>query len=444
MIYRVYSDFSHSSDGNNIVNSWSRDEITNIAIKDSDLYRNVDGLPYLKDILDIGYSYCKSDNDIILYTNSDIGLVRQHIIFPENNFFCVRKNVDKLGSYTSEDLANINYENSINCDIFGITKKWYEEHRDEIPDFLIGSPTWDLCMLLLIQGERIDNICYHVKHESEWKQNQKHPKHLRNKKLFTNFCENKNLGLIQEDGEINYDIFYKLMSENFGFSYVVNPKYIIYSTISHDELLDLNVKSIRNIHADNVIVYLIKDDKQYCESASYHSTGWRQTQVNKLNSVINTINSLRDGEVFIFCDADILHGKNYLKQIQNYLNECDLVAQKSFTKNSSHKYCSGFYCGKKTPKVLKFLQYIRQSLISEINNESNADQYYFNEYSSILNIKELDDTYFSPGLVTDGKLLEEHSFNDVINSISNNFNIVHANWIVGTDKKINFLKTLSK
>jgi hypothetical protein len=420
--------------------TWQRDEIINIAIKDSDLSRNIDGLPYLKDILDIGYSYCKSDNDIILYTNADIGLVQQQVIFPENNFFCVRKNVDKNGIYTSDDLININYENSINCDVFGITKKWYDENRNEIPDFLIGSPAWDLCLLLLIHGLRIDNICYHVKHDAQWKKDNRHPKHIRNKKLFVNFCKKKNIPILKEDySDTDFDKFCELMSNNFGFTYLANPKYIIYSTKSHTKLLNLNINSIRKVYGDDVIVHTIEDNNQYCETASYHTSGWRETQVNKLDSLINTLGKLRDNEIFIFCDADVVHLKNYLKQIKESLKDFDLVAQKSFTNNSPHGFCSGFYCARKTPKVLRFLGYIRQSLKSQLNNESNADQYYFNEYSKTLNMGALDDSYFSPGLITNGTVVNEESLLSIADAVPKNIKIIHANWIKGVESKISFL-----
>jgi hypothetical protein len=189
MIYRVFSDYSTNDRILSSTQSWQVNGIQNIPIKDNELNRHISGLPFLKDILDIGYNQCKEDNDIILYTNSDIGIVTDNVSFPSENFFCVRKNVDNIGVYTISQLSETSYEDSVNCDIFGITKKWYRENKKNIPDFNIGSPTWDICMLYLLNGVRINNICYHVKHDSEWKNGQ-HAKYSVNKSLFFKFCEN--------------------------------------------------------------------------------------------------------------------------------------------------------------------------------------------------------------------------------------------------------------
>ena len=440
MIYRVFSSSFSDSRTDCAQRSWNVSGITNIPINDSDLPRNNEGLPYLKDMLDIGYSNCSNDSDIILYTNSDIGLVNDNITFPNENFFSVRKNVQNIGNYSRSDLENISYEHSINCDVFGINKLWYEKNRDQIPDFLIGSPTWDLCLLILLNGRRINNICYHVKHESKWKQGARDTKHLNNRQLFIDFCKDKNIPIFSDNRRILSNNFYKYMGNNFGYEYILRPKYIIYSTPSHDALLDLNIKSLKNIHNDRVIIHNVKDDNQYCNTASYHQPGWKQTQINKVESLIKKLNKFNNEEIFIFCDADIIHLKNYLNDINLLLDEYEMVAQKSFSKKENNGYCSGFFAAKKTEKVMRFLNYILQSLKSTFNSESHADQYYFNKYSNILNIGYLDNKYFNPGIVSNGEIVKKCDFDKIKNLTLNNINIIHANWIKGVEDKLILMK----
>jgi len=439
MIYRVFSSSFNDDRTNSAQNSWNVLDVINIPINDESLPRINDGLPYLKDILDIGYNKCKNDNDIILYTNSDIGLVSDCIKFPNENFFSVRKNVDNIGIYSISDLEEISYEHSVNCDVFGINKLWYEQNRDQIPDFLIGSPTWDLCMLILLNGKRINNICYHVRHESKWKASVQKEIHINNRKLFIDFCNQKNIPIVSNSYRILTNSFYHYMSENFGFNYLLKPKYIIYSTPSHKDLLNININSLKSIYKDSVIIHQTNDENQYCQTAEYHNIGWKQTQINKVQSLINILYKFNDGETFIFCDADIIHLNNYIDDIDVLLKKYDMVAQKSFSKKENSGYCSGFFAAKKTEKVMRFLNYILQSLKYTANSESHADQYYFNKYAGILNIGYLNDSYFNPGLISNGNVIDKCDFDKIKSLAPKDVNIVHANWIKGSENKFYFL-----
>lgn len=443
MIYRVFSDMFTDERIKSSQNSWLKTEIQNIGVKNSDLNRDVEGLPYLKDLLDIGYNQCQNDDDIILYTNSDIGVVSDNVIFPNENFFSVRKNVNQMREYSSVELEKISYEHSINCDVFGITKKWYEKNRNNIPDFLIGSPAWDLCLILLLKAKRINNICYHVAHQSQWKLELNHPKHVANRQYFIKFCEENNIPFDKSSGRMLSKELVKYIATNFGYEYLLLPKYIIYSTPSHKDLLNLNLKSFSDIHKDRVIIHNIEDNNQYCSTAKYHESGWKHTQINKVNSLLNTLTKFNNDEIFIFCDADIVHLRDYIQDILIYLNDHDIVAQKSFSpKQSGSNYCSGFFAAKKNPRTIAFLSNILNSLIEDQYSERYADQYYFNIHSHLVNIKELDNLYFSPGLLSYGIPIENNLLPIILSIIPRNINIAHANWIKGKDEKLFFLKSI--
>jgi hypothetical protein len=190
MIYRVFS--NHNSEEPRIKNateSWNNKNITNIPVNDSQLQRHIDGLPFLKDIIDIGYSKCLNDDDIILYTNTDIGLVEDFQNFPKENFFSVRKNVKEIKNYKTDEIKDIPYETVLCSDIFGITKKWYEQNKNNIPDFIIGSPSWDIAFLYITDGIRLDNITFHVKHRPKWAENLNDRMHSYNKLIFYNLLD---------------------------------------------------------------------------------------------------------------------------------------------------------------------------------------------------------------------------------------------------------------
>ena len=108
MIYHVYSDFDNANERiSNAKQSWlNRQDIIDVPVLDSELSRNIDGLPYLKDILDIAAKKCENDNDIVIYSNSDIGIVDDNIYFPQPCFFSVRKNVEQIKQYSQKRIKN--------------------------------------------------------------------------------------------------------------------------------------------------------------------------------------------------------------------------------------------------------------------------------------------------------------------------------------------------
>jgi hypothetical protein len=199
MIYRVFSNYTLSEPRiKNAIKSWNNKNIINIPVEDFQLKRHIDGLPFLKDIIDIGYSKCTNDDDVILYTNTDVGLVEDFQNFPKQNFFSVRKNVKEIKNYKRDEIKDILYETVLCCDTFGITKKWYEQNKNNIPDFIIGSPSWDIAFLYIIDGIRLDNITFHVKHNPKWAVNLNNKIHVYNKYIFYN--------LLVKDGFDMHDI----------------------------------------------------------------------------------------------------------------------------------------------------------------------------------------------------------------------------------------------
>ena len=440
MIYRVYS--YHLIDSNTLsaINSWERDGIINIPVPDNDLHRSIDGLPFLKDIIQKAVDKCQYNDDIIIYTNSDIGLVSNEVNFPIGQFFSARKQVEKSGIYSTEDLKNIGYEHSVNCDLFGFTKEWYLSNKDNIPDFVIGSPRWDIAMLLLLNGKKINNICYHVRHDSEWKNDFSNEKHSWNRSLFKIFKQKNNLefdNFNQCPALINY------MAKNLSYDHLANPKIIIFYTPSHENLYRLQINSLQTIYGDSIIIKSIKHDTQYCLSANYHESGWRTTQINKVGSLINELDTFKENEQFIFCDADIMHFNNFLPEITTLLEEYEFVAQKSFSDNN-HPICSGFFAARKTPSVMLFLRTVLSELMYNDKEELYGDQYYFNMYYSMLKYSILDNKYFSPGAITGKKIESKEQIDQLIKQTPNNIKIAHASWIYGKDNKEYYLSNIIK
>lgn len=155
-------------------------------------------IPKIKDLFESGYNMCLNDNDIIMYTNSDICLTEdlyQKVVESCNKYECTfsfRKDFVMLNGPMSKDMVdNAKYSNGSvkpkGADLFAVTKSWWEKWRDYLPDDqVIGRPTWDwifrITMGKSIEGDIVfsqsfeeqgticetPNISYHEIHDSYW------------------------------------------------------------------------------------------------------------------------------------------------------------------------------------------------------------------------------------------------------------------------------------
>ena len=163
------------------------------------MYDDNDELPKIKDIFEWGYKFCKNDDDIILYTNSDICITEDaydKIIESCKRYQCTfsfRKdfqfNLER--TMTKDEVSKTKWSGGnkwpTGADLFAVTKSWWEKWRDYLPnDQLIGRPTWDwifrITMGKSIEGDIVfrqnfdnqgaicetPNISYHETHNSYW------------------------------------------------------------------------------------------------------------------------------------------------------------------------------------------------------------------------------------------------------------------------------------
>jgi hypothetical protein len=175
---------------------YENQKIIPFTINESVYNKNI---PKIKDLFDAGYNMCLNDNDIIMYTNSDICLTEdlyKKVVESCNKYECTfsfRKDflfeLDRPMSKTM--IENTKYSGGNiypeGADLFAVTKSWWEKWRDYLPnDQVIGRPTWDwifrITMGKSIEGDIVfsqtfeeqgticetPNISYHESHNSYW------------------------------------------------------------------------------------------------------------------------------------------------------------------------------------------------------------------------------------------------------------------------------------
>jgi len=180
-------------------------------------------MPKIKDLFESGYNMCLNDNDIIMYTNSDICLTEdlyQKVVESCNKYECTfsfRKDFTILNEPMDKNMIeNAKYSNGSikpkGADLFAVTKSWWEKWRDYLPDDqVIGRPTWDwifrIAMGKSIEGDIVfsqsfeeqgticetPNISYHEIHDSYWEkpENLFEENSIKNTKIAYNWMKEK-------------------------------------------------------------------------------------------------------------------------------------------------------------------------------------------------------------------------------------------------------------
>jgi hypothetical protein len=180
-------------------------------------------LPKVKDIFEWGYKFCKNDDDIILYTNSDICITenaynkilesckRHQCTFSFRKDFNRIKEI-KTNIEVSMSLFSDGSDKPKGADVFAVTKKWWEEWRNYLPDNqVIGRPTWDwvfrITMGKSIEGDIVfnqsfesqgsicetPNISYHESHNSYWNRPENILENISNTKIAYDWMTNKSI-----------------------------------------------------------------------------------------------------------------------------------------------------------------------------------------------------------------------------------------------------------
>ena len=180
-------------------------------------------LPKVKDIFEWGYKFCKNDDDIILYTNSDICITENaynKILESCKRYQCTfsfRKDFNRIKEIktnieVSMSLFSDGSDKPKGADVFAVTKKWWEEWRNYLPDNqVIGRPTWDwifrITMGKSIEGDIVfnqsfesqgsicetPNISYHESHNSYWNRPENILENISNTKIAYDWMTNKSI-----------------------------------------------------------------------------------------------------------------------------------------------------------------------------------------------------------------------------------------------------------
>jgi hypothetical protein len=182
---------------------------------------------------------------------------------------------------------------------------------------------------------------------------------------------------------------------------------------SHKHLLDLFLKSFfKNCNLD----LTIRKIDQKC-SGDYHSNGWQESMINKIQYIIDSLDQCSDGEIMIHSDCDVLICSNIENYIKNSLINKDILFQWD-----SSGVCMGFLACIKNDITIKFFN----ELLKNLPNHKD-DQYCANYLLSIEEFKNLKWGLFDHKCFTVGMLKIMYNQNSEI-KLPQELNIFHANF----------------
>jgi len=185
-VFHVYQDYAGSEEEQRrnalALRTWQREGKGWFDVPIKDFTRDATAvgdtrpLPFIKDVIEHGYQNASAldENALILLTNTDTCLTPgfAHTLqrLEGEAYYSHRRDFARL----DRPLAHNEIENGHwypGSDLFVFTPRWWEAHREEMPDMILGAEGWDKILRELIKltgGGEIHGCCYHERHESKW------------------------------------------------------------------------------------------------------------------------------------------------------------------------------------------------------------------------------------------------------------------------------------
>jgi len=194
-------------------------------------------------------------------------------------------------------------------------------------------------------------------------------------------------------------------------SHRVFLKYFL-NTFTFDPDIDLNIR------------FMVQE----CESGVFVSEGWNKTMERKVNYIVEAFDELKDGDMFIHTDADVIFLKPYKQTIIEEINGVDLIFQ-----SDMGTACMGFFAciiNQNTRKLFLTLQ-------KEFKNhyhDQEAMNFLLRSTDHNVKVKLFSHKIFNHGF------LGKNYNNETSLFLPQDIVALHANYAIGVESKVNLIK----
>ena len=153
----------------------------NVEIKAADLPRvHPDcSLPFVKDLIDQAANRCLREDDVLALSNSDVGVIfgiTTYVLDSVRKHGCsFTHRYDRIGACidspirSEADVRDLKFYPG--SDFLFMAKSWWDAHRGEMPDMVIGREYWDCVLRQLMKktgSTCIPHAVWHERHASDW------------------------------------------------------------------------------------------------------------------------------------------------------------------------------------------------------------------------------------------------------------------------------------
>ncbi|HXE54240.1 MAG TPA: hypothetical protein VN541_14550 [Tepidisphaeraceae bacterium] len=191
---RAYREFPNIVSGHQVISRAAR---TSASIGDDRR------LPFVKDLVEFAFGLkTNAPVDAAIMTNTDTCMIPSRIPAAFDS-------LQSRGCYYSfryehggfirplDDAAVGSAPIYSGADLFAFTRAWWERHRDDYPDLLLGAEAWDGVLKVMMNDSGFEPgspIVYHEAHAAHWSQHLlTSPSQLHNRKLAAEWIERKRI-----------------------------------------------------------------------------------------------------------------------------------------------------------------------------------------------------------------------------------------------------------
>lgn len=164
--------------------TWASQQWKEIPVSDNQVRTTHDRagtVPFVKDLIAAGIQMKDTDNDILVFTNSDICVSKDcclkitSALQGTNAIYCFRRDFARLDTPLPGPIIGKG-NHYPGTDLFAFRIFWWNENEQYFPDMLLAREAWDAILRILIEHTNpnrecaLPNLIYHEWHPSAWEQ----------------------------------------------------------------------------------------------------------------------------------------------------------------------------------------------------------------------------------------------------------------------------------
>jgi len=166
----------------------------------------------------------------------------------------------------------------------------------------------------------------------------------------------------------------------------------------------------------------IKYIEQHCPSSEFESPGWHKVMQEKAKCFYDTLLDLKDGELMMFIDTDIIHLDNWYNDMVEHMKNVDLAVQNDYGGGLN----SGFFCVRKTTATINLFRAVHE-FIGQYSNEQKALTFYTLNHDKYVELRDLRWKFLPREYWTFGENMTHYDGTQII-VLPPNPKIAHLNW----------------